>query len=133
MIRKYQNELIVLVAFLFLLGGFLYQKSMSSALDSSLSLSKKAAKQITETKTLQKVWASKGLKQQVAQLRDTLPPMRIKKFDQQKNKLNVHFIDLTGQELNMISTKLASLPLHIEKLTINRAGDKYEMECECSW
>jgi hypothetical protein len=133
MIRKYQNELIVLVAFIFLLGGFLYQKRMSSLLDSSLNLSKTAATQITETKTLQNVWTTKGLKQKVAELQGKLLPMKTKQFEQKKGKLSANFVELTGQELNMISTKIASLPVHIEKLIINRSGDKYAMECQCSW
>ncbi len=133
MILKYRNELIVLAAFLFLLGGFLYQKSMSAMLENSLSTSDTASKQIKEIKILQNVWGSKGLKQKVAQLQSILTSIKVKKFDQQKNKLDAEFIELTGQELNKISTAVASIPIHIDEIAISRSGDKYGMRCRCTW
>ena len=133
MIRKYQNELMLLTALIVLLGGFLYQKGMAHRLDVSLERSKTAARQITETKTLQKVWSTKGLKNKVAALRGVVASEKVKTFDQKKNRLNAHFARLSGQELNMVATQLARLPVQIQELGITRSGTLYEVRCSCTW
>jgi glutamate synthase domain-containing protein 3 len=133
MIRNYQNELIIAVAFFVLAGGFLYQRGMNRKLAASLERSKTTALQITEAKTLQKVWFTKGLKQKVSALRGLVPSSKIKAFNQKKKKLLANYNNLTAQELNTVSTKLASLPVQIQELAITRTGDKYTMRCTCSW
>jgi len=133
MIRKYQNELMVLIGVLLLLGGIGYQQGMIRRLDASLALSRSAAQEITETKTLQKVWGTKGIKGRIAALRRAVSPDKVKMFDQKKTKLNLHFADLTGAELNAVSTKIASLPVRIQEFAITRTGSQYEMRCTCAW
>jgi len=133
MIRKYQNELMVLIGVLLLLGGIGYQQGMIRRLDASLALSRSAAQEITETKTLQKVWGTKGIKGRIAALRRAVSPDKVKMFDQKKTKLNLHFADLTGAEINTVSTKIASLPVRIEEFAITRTGSQYEMRCTCAW
>jgi hypothetical protein len=133
MMHKYQNELLVVVAFLVLIGGFLYQRGMSRRLDVSLERSKTAARQITEAKTLQSVWSSKGLKKKVAAIHGLVAPGKIKTFNQKKGKLVANFNNLTGQELNTISTEIASLPVHIQELAITRSGTQYVLRCSCTW
>jgi len=133
MIRKYQNELILLVALAVLLGGFLYQKGMARKLDASLERSKTAARQITETKILQKVWSTKGIKKKISNLHTMLPATKIRTFDQKKKKLSIVFKDLTGQELNRVATEIASLPVQIQEFAVTRSGRQYDMRCMCSW
>jgi hypothetical protein len=133
MMRKYQNELIVLLAFVVLLGGFFYQRSMSRKLDASLERSRSAARQITEAKVLQKVWSSKGLKKKIMTLKSTVASDKVKTFDQNKKKLTASFAGLTGQELNTMSTKLASFPVHIQEFAVTRSGTQYDVRCTCSW
>jgi len=133
MIRKYQNELMVVLGLVVLLGGFLYQRGMARKLDASLERSKTAARQITEAKTLQKVWSTKGIKKKVAALHALLPAGKIRTFDQKKKKLTAEFTALTGQELNLISTRLASLPLRIQEFAVTRSGRQYDVRCTCAW
>ena len=133
MMRKYQNELIVLLALAVLLGGFLYQRSMSRKLDDSLARSKSAARQITEAKILQKVWSSKGLKKKIAALKNAVSAGKVKSFDQNKKKLVASFAGLTGQELNTLSTELASLPVHIQEFAVTRSGTQYDVRYTCTW
>ena len=123
----------VLIGVLLLLGGIGYQQGMIRRLDASLALSRSAAQEITETKTLQKVWGTKGIKGRIAALRRAVSPDKVKMFDQKKTKLNLHFADLTGAELNTVSTKIASLPVRIEEFAITRTGRQYEMRCTCAW
>ena len=123
----------VLIGVLMLIGGIWYQRSMTQRLDASLALSRSAAQEITETKTLQKVWGTKGIKGRIAALQRAVPPAKVKSFDQKKTKLNAHFADLTGAELNAVSTKIASLPVRIEEFAITRTGTQYEMRCTCAW
>jgi glutamate synthase domain-containing protein 3 len=133
MIRNYQNELMIAVAFFVLAGGFLYQRGMDRKLGASLERSKTTALQITEAKTFQKVWSTKGLKQKVSALHELIPAAKIQTFNQKKKKLVANFNDLTGQELNTVSTNLASLPVQIQELAITRTGNNYSMRCTCSW
>jgi Flp pilus assembly protein TadB len=133
MIRKYQNELIVLAAFLVLAGGFLYQKSTEKALEDSLEHSRTASRQISDIKVLQSVWSTKDIRNKVSDLHNLVSSNQVKRFEEGKKKLIVDFIGLTGQELNLLSTRIASMPVRIKDFSITRAGDKYEMRCQCSW
>lgn len=133
MIRKYQNEGIVLLALLLLIGGFLYQRGMERKLDVSLEQSKTAATEITQAKTLQKVWSTKGLKQKVTALQGSVIPSKVKTFNLAKNKLNAHFFQLTGKELNSVATRIASLPVRIQEFAVTRMGTQYALRCSCTW
>ena len=133
MMRKYQNELIVLGALVFALAGYLYQSTSRTRLETSLAEAQTASRQITETQTLQNVWSTKGLKQKVSALRSTLPKAKIKTFESGKQKLSAHFTGLTSQELNGITSRLASLPVRIGTLQVARSGDTYSVECTCRW
>ena len=133
MMRKYQNELIVLGALLFALAGYLYQSTSRAQLAASLAESGTASRQVTETQTLEKVWSTKGLKKKVDALRSTLPKAKIQTFELGKQKLSAHFTGLTSQELNGITSQIASLPVHIESMQIARSGNTYTVECQCRW
>jgi len=133
MIRKYQNEWIVLGALLFALAGYLYQASNRNRLETSLTEASVASRQITETQTLKKVWSTKGLKKKVTALRSTLPSAKVQTFEVKKQKLSAHFTGLTSQELNGITSKIASLPVRLETLQIARSGNTYNVECQCRW
>lgn len=133
MIRRYMNEGIVLLALLLLIGGFLYQRGMERKLDVSLQRSKTAAMEITRAKTLRKVWSSKGLKQKVAALQGSVIPGKVKTFHLEKKKLNAHFFELTGKELNTLATRIASLPVRIQEFAVTRMGAQYALRCSCTW
>jgi hypothetical protein len=133
MIRKYRNEGIVLGALLLLVGGFMYQRSMNARLDSSLEQAQSASRQITEVQTLQTVWSTKGLKAKVTALHKLIPTSKIKTFEQKKKKLSMAFVGLNGKEINAVSSRIASLPLQIQKISIVRSGETYALECQCSW
>ena len=133
MIRKYQNEGIILLSLLLFIGGFLYQRGMERKLDVSLERSKTVTVEITKAKTLQKVWTSKGLKQKVASLQRGVVSSKVKMFNLEKNKLNTHFIQLTGKELNTIAARIASLSVHIQAFAVTRLGAQYALRCSCTW
>jgi len=133
MIRKYQNELIVLAALLFLLAGVIYQHSSHARLESSLAQAQTAARQITETKTLEKVWSSKGIRKKLSALHESFPKAKVKSFELGKKKLEATFVTLSSQELNALTGQIASLPVKIEALTVARSGNTYTVGCQCRW
>ncbi len=133
MIRKYVNELAIAGALLFALAGYLYQHNSQAWLEASLTRMATASRQITETKTLKKVWSTQGLKKKVSALRDTLPTAKVQTFALGKQKLSARFVKLAPRELNKVATQIASLPVRIETLKIDRSGDTYTMECQCRW
>ena len=133
MIRKYQNELIVLAALLFLLVGFVYQRTARIRLDVATQQAHTATQEITETTLLQQVWSSKGLKKKVEALRAVLPAAKVERFDLGKEKLDATFTSLTSQELNALSSQIASLPVRIQTFNVSRTGESYTVGCKCSW
>lgn len=133
MMRKYLSESIVLLAFVFLLGSFLYQRGMARKLDASLERSRTAVRQIDEIKIYQKVWSVKGLKGKIASVRNMVSASNVKLFDQKKKKLQANFTDLSGKELNDVATKIATLPVQIGEFAVTRSGSQYAIRCTCSW
>jgi len=133
MIRKYQNELIVLAALLFLVAAFVYQRTTGVRLENSVAHAHTAAQEIARTTLLQKVWSSKGLKKKVNALRAPLASDKVTRFNLGNEKLDAAFGSLTGRELNALSSQMASLPVRIQKFMVARTGDHYSVECQCSW
>lgn len=133
MIRKYKNEIILLSGIVMLVAGVIYQWQMSASLDRSIREISDTKREISETITLQKVWSTKGIKQKLSQLHATMPPSKIKTYAQKKSKLTIELHDLASNELNKISTKIASIPLRIKEFSVLRDGDQYTLKCRCTW
>ncbi len=132
-IRKYQNEGIVLLGLVILLGGVVYEKQMAHALKHSLEQSRTAAQEIDDIAILQSVWSTKGLTKKVSALRRAVPKKNVKAFSQKKSKLDLHFVDMDGKMLNTVLSKIASLPLHMQAVSIGRSGEHYTLRCTCTW
>jgi hypothetical protein len=133
MIRRYQNEIMIGAAVLILLGGFLYQRGMMRKLEASQVRTRQAAQEIQETVVLQKVWSAKGIQSKLQAFGRSVPGAKVQTFNLQKQKLTAVFNGLSGQELNALATRMASMPVRIESFVVDRSGDQYAMRCVCSW
>jgi hypothetical protein len=133
MIRKYQNELIVLVALLVLVAGIAYRYAMHARLERVSVRAQKTEQQIRDIGVLKKVWSTKGLKNQAAKLRNAVPTASVQSFELGNQELKASFGPLSSQQLNDLTTKIASLPLRWQELTIERNGKNYTVRCRCSW
>ncbi len=130
---KYRNEWILLAALALLIGGVIYRYTMQSRLEQATTQAAQTRQQVEEIQVLKKVWSTQGLKGKVAQLRSVVPASKVHSFQQKKQELNAEWSDLNGQQLNAVTTRIASLPLRIESMTIERSGDNYTVRCRCTW
>jgi len=130
---KYRNEWILLAALALLIGGLVYRYTMQSRLEQTVTQAAQTRQQVEEIQTLKKVWSTQGLKEKVAKLRSVVPASSVRSFQQKKQELNAEWGGLSGQQLNAVTTRVASLPLRIETMTIERSGDKYTVRCRCTW
>jgi len=131
--RRYQNEWILLIAFLVFVGGVAYRYTMQSRLERTVAQASTTRQQIQDIQTLKKVWSTQGLKEKVAQLRSIVPAGNVQSFLQKKQELNAEWRSLNGQQLNTLTTRIASLPLQLQEMTIERDGENYTVRCRCTW
>jgi hypothetical protein len=92
-----------------------------------------AEHQMRDITTLKKVWSTQGLRTKAAALRNAVPSASVQSFAMGKQELKAAFSPLNSQQLNALTTQLASLPLRWQMLEIERKGKKYTVRCRCSW
>ncbi len=131
--RRYQNEWILLIALLVFIGGVAYRYTMQTRLERTVAQVSKTRQQVQDIQTLKKVWSTQGLKEKVAQLRSTVPAKHVHDFLQKKQELSAEWRSLNGQQLNALTTRIASLPLRLQEMTIERDGENYTVRCRCTW
>jgi len=130
---KYRNEWILLAALALLIGGLVYRYTMQNRLEQTVTQAAQTRQQVEEIQILKKVWSTQGLKEKVAQLRSVVSAAKVHSFEQKKQELTAEWSGLNGQQLNAVTTRIASLPLRIETMTIERSGDNYTVRCRCTW
>lgn len=130
--KRYQNELMILGAFLLMLSMYLYKQYAHS---SNLGESSNAAMTIVEIKEiagLKKIWADKQIGKKVEKLRTMVPSSKIK-WNKRSKKLTALYQGLKPSELNKLMTKIFNTAVIIEKLNIQKTGSNYSMEFQCRW
>jgi len=133
--RRYQNELMILIALLLLAGAVLFKTYQHTALEKQDAEAAKMVSQIEDIATMQKLWLkNKTIPQKLIALKHTLGKAKIKTFELKKKKAHILLENLHGSELNKIVGKqLASIPIQIEEMTIERSGETYRLELRCKW
>ena len=130
--KRYQNELIVLAAFTFMFGGYLYKQSQSSSQEAYAVGSKYAVAELKEVIALRKIWSDKKIPQKVANLEKLISPSKVK-WSNKSKKLTAVYSGLTDDELNKLVTKILNLPVEIKKLNIQKTDSSYHVEFKCKW
>jgi len=135
MLRRYQNEGIVLLALLLLIGAFLFKNYRQKALESRTEDTAALISQIEDIDTMQKLWQkNKTVPQQLERIREGLDQSKIHTFDIKKKKAHLVLEQLSGSQLNSIVGKqIASIPVQISEIMIERSGDHYRLELQCKW
>lgn len=130
--KRYQNEWIVLAAFLLMAFSFIYKNVQISSQQEMISGTKKTVQELKEVIALQKIWADKKIAQNVTKLQSLVPPAKLRWSSKNKN-VTASYSGLTSAELNTVTSKIMTLPVEIKKLVIENKGTTYDLEFQCKW
>jgi len=129
---RYQNELIVLIAFVLMLGGYLYKNTQISLQREMMVHSNRSIAEVKEVAALQKIWSDKKITQKVNKLQEVISENKVK-WSSKNKKVTASYKGLTTTELNTLVTKILNLPVEIQKLDIQKAETSYDVEFKCKW
>ena len=129
---RYQNELIVLIAFVLMLGGYLYKNTQISSQREMMVHSNRSIAEVKEVVALQKIWSDKKITQKVDKLQEVISENKVK-WSSKNKKVTASYKGLTTTELNTLVTKILNLPVEIQKLDIQKSATAYDMEFKCKW
>lgn len=130
--KRYQNELIVLSAFLLMLTGYGYKYTQISSQKESMVESKAALEEIKEVISLKKIWSDKKITQKVSKLQTLIPENKMQ-WSKKGKKVTASYKGLSDKELNTLVTKILNLPIEIKKMQIKNVASSYDMEFKCQW
>ncbi len=144
-LKRYQNELVVLLAFLLMLGALFYKKGQISSQAEYASSTKQATSDFKEIVALKKVWADKKTSKKVEKLKLLIPAEKVK-WSNKSKKLTASYKGLTAAELNKLVTKILELAVEIQKLEVQNKdsfnvefikmqniSSFYDVEFKCKW
>ena len=132
-LRRYRNEMIVLISLLLMLVALIYKSGAANRLDSVNAEVKASLSQIGEIIALKKQWGDTGLTKKIGQLKKGLTADKVKQFSIKSKKLLASFKGLSDNDVNRLILKLENTAVQIVKLSVKREGETYSMEIKCKW
>lgn len=130
--KKYQNELIVAIAFCIMCGAYFYKHQQFSRQTEEISSIKRSVDEFREIVAFQKIWGDKNIASKIDQLQTVIPQSKVK-WSKTGKKLTAGYDNLTAAELNKLVTKISNLAIEIEMLSINKSDSMYRVELRCKW
>ncbi|HFQ60868.1 MAG TPA: hypothetical protein ENK39_01030 [Epsilonproteobacteria bacterium] len=130
--KQYQNELIVLVAFVIMLGAYAYKHTQVTSQAQAIQKTQTALGELKEVIALKKVWANKKTGKKLAALQTLISASKVK-WSKKGKKLTASYTGLSANELNKLTTKILNLPVQIRLLDIQKIGANYNVEFKCKW
>jgi hypothetical protein len=130
--KRYQNELIALIAFVFMLAAYGYKTAQVSSQAQSIAAAKHSVSEIQEIVSLKKIWADTKTSKKVEKLQTLVPASKIK-WSNKNKKVTASYKNLTARELNTLVTKILNVPVEIQKLKIQKVASSYDVEFKCKW
>ncbi len=130
--KRYQNELIALVAFVLMLGTYGYKTTHLSSQSESMAKTRHSVAEIKEVIALQKIWSDKKTSQKVQKLQTLISADKVK-WSNKSKKVTASYKGLSATELNTLITKILNLPVEIQKLKIQKIASSYDVEFKCKW
>ena len=131
-LKRYQNELIVLLALFLMFGAYLYKNGQISSQSEYANNTKQVINDFKEIISLKKVWADKKISKKVEKLKALIPESKVK-WSNKSKKLTATYKGLTSVELNKLVTKILGLAVEIKKLEIQKIASSYDVEFKCKW
>ena len=130
--KRYQNELIALIAFVLMLIGYGYKAAQVSSQAEMMAGTKHTVAEIKEVIALQKIWSDKKTTKKVEKLQTLIPASKVK-WSSKSKKVTASYKGLSATELNSLVTKILNLPVEIQKLKIQKIASSYDVEFKCKW
>ena len=130
--KRYQNELIVLIAFMLMFMGYVYKYTQVSSQKEAMVESKLALEEIKEVIALKKIWSDKKTTQKINKLKALIPEHKMR-WSKKSKKVTASYKGLNDKELNTLVTKVLNLPIAIKKLHIENVASSYDVEFKCQW
>ena len=130
--KRYQNELIVLAAFLLMLFAYVYKYNHTQAQVQGATKSQQSVREFKEAVALKKVWADKNLDKKITILKTIVPSSKVS-WNTQKQKVSASYKALSASELNKLMGKILNMPIEITLLNIDKIGKVYNVELKCKW
>jgi len=131
-IKRYMNELIVLLALLLLVGAYVYKHYQGTQQTEQVTKTKKTLNELKEVVALKKIWGDKKISKKVIALEKTIPASKVK-WSRKQNKVTASYKDLTPNELNQLITKVLNTPVSIVLLDVTKQASNYNVEFKCKW
>lgn len=130
--KRYQNELIALIAFVLMFAGYGYKVAQVSSQKETMVGAKHSVEEIKEVIALQKIWSDKKTSQKVDKLQTLIPASKVT-WSNKSKKVTATYKGLSATELNDLVTKILNLPVEIDKLKIQKIASSYDVEFKCKW
>lgn len=130
--QRYQNELIVLVAFLIMLGAYMYKHNHVVTQAKEAEKIQRSIEELKEVITLKKIWSDKNLNKKLDAFHAIIPASKVK-WMKKKQKIEAKYIGLNAQEINKLTSKILNLPVEITQLAVKKVGSLYNVEFACKW
>ena len=130
--KRYQNELIVLFAFVLMFSAYAYKNTQVSGHTEQKAGTNYAMTEIKEVIALKKVWSDKKTTQKIKKLQTLIPEAKVK-WSSKRKKLTATYKGLTSKELNKLVTKILNLAVEIQKLKVQKIASVYDVEFKCKW
>lgn len=130
--KRYQNEVIVFIALLLMLSGYLYKNTQITSQSESMAKASRSIGEIKEVIALQKIWSDQRITQKVNKLQGLISEDKVT-WNSQNKKVAATYQGLTVSELNTLVTKILNVPVEIQKLNIQKMASTYNVEFKCKW
>ena len=131
-LKRYQNELVVLLALLLMLGALFYKNGQVSSDREYANNTKQAVNDFKEIIALKEIWADKKTSKKVEKLKMLIPSNKVK-WSKKSKKVTASYKDLTAVELNKLVSKILELAVEIQKLEVKKVASSYDVEFKCKW
>ena len=132
--QRYKNEIILLLALLFVIFAFLYKLNASSYVEENKARTQQQISEITAIHKYKSQWAGKGISKKVKVLKTVVDSSKVKSFSIKSTKLIASYVNLAANDLNKINNKLINMPVQILKLQVKESSKNiFSMEFTCKW
>lgn len=130
--KQYQNEIILLLSFVLMIGGYLFKQSQIKTASIDVVQVEQSLSEIKELAGLINLWNNKKIAEKVSKVKNVISKSKVT-WRKKGNKLTSSFKKLTSLELNRLINKIINLPVEIVNLKILKTGAFYKVEFKCKW
>ena len=132
-LKKYQNEIILLVSILFMLSAYIYKTDKINSFEIGKQEVALSLSSVSKISSLKDLWGDKKLSAKVPKLKMMINSSKVKSFSIKSKKLKARFINLTIKELSTLLQKISNIAVEITLIDVKKDNDLYNMELKCKW